>query len=251
MTALETLAADGVLGTLLPGSLLTLHAAEAWRKHLLDQADLRLIASFGDYGLFSYALVNVAAAVLVKPRSDRDRQESVDALVAINEAEATGDALRALRLRQVSASPGNPALRRSWRLFQTTPKKLARQATWRLTSPKTEEALSQLVQMGRAVPISDLFVVRQGVLTGLNSAFLLTEAQVAKLPRREHKWFRPAIMSDSIRNGEVQSRHRVFYPYTETEQGLAITSETVLAKVLPTYFDSYLRPFRSRLEKPQ
>lgn len=246
--ALENLTAGGVLGTLLPGSLLTLHAAEAWRKHLLDQADLRLIASFGDYGLFSYALVNVAAAVLVKPQSDRDRQESVDALVAINEAEATGDALRALRLRQVSASPENPALRKSWRLFQTTPKRLARQATWRLTSPKTEEALSQLVQMGRAVPISDLFVVRQGVLTGLNSAFLLTEAQVEKLPRREHKWFRPAIMSDSIRNGEVQSRHRVFYPYTETEQGLAITSETVLAKVLPTYFDSYLRPFRSRLE---
>lgn len=246
--ALETLTAGGVLGTLLPGSLLTLHAAEAWRKHLLDQADLRLIASFGDYGLFSYAQVNVAAAVLMKPRSDRDRQESVEALVAINEAEATGDALRALRLGQLHTSPENPPLRKSWRLFQTTPKKLARQATWRLTSPKTEEALRQLVQMGRAVPIGDLFSVRQGVLTGLNSAFLLTESQIAKLPTREHKWFRPAIMSDSIRNGEIQSRHRVFYPYTETEQRLAITNEAVLVKLLPAYFEGYLHPVRIRLE---
>ena len=58
--------------------------------------------------------------------------------------------------------PEAPQLQKSWRLFQTTPKKLARQATWRLTSPKTEEALGQLVQMGRAVPIDDLFSVRQG-----------------------------------------------------------------------------------------
>ena len=246
--ALGTLTLGGVLGTLMPGSLLTLQAAEAWRKHLLDQADLRLIASFGDYGLFSYAQVNVAAAVLMKPRSDRDRQESVEALVAINEPEATGDALRALRRRQMHISPHNPQLGKSWRLFQTTPRKLARQATWRLTSPKTEEALRQLVRMGRAVPIGDLFSVRQGVLTGLDSAFLLTEPQIAKLPRRERKWFRPAIMSDSIRNGEIQSRHRVFYPYTDTEQGLAITNEAVLAKLLPAYFDGYLRPARSRLE---
>ncbi len=246
--ALETLTLGGVLGTLLPGSLLTLQAAQAWRKHILDQADLRLIASLGDYGLFSYAQVNVAAAVLMNPRSDGDRQESVQALVAINEAEATGDALRALRRRQMHLSPDISPLRKSWRLFQTTPKKLARQATWRLTSPKTEEALSQLVQMGRAVPIDDLFAVRQGILTGLNSAFLLTERQIEKLPRRERKWFRPAIMSDSIRNGQLQSRHRVFYPYTETEQGLAITSEAVLAKLLPAYSDRYLRPVRSQLE---
>ena len=245
--ALKCLTLGGVLGTLLPGSLLTLQAAEAWRKHLLDQADLRLIASLGDYGLFSYAQVNVAAAVLVKPRSDWDRQESVAALVATNEADATGDALRALRRRQMRISPDRSPLRKSWRLFHTTPKKLARQATWRLTSPKTEEALSQLVEMGRAVPIGDLFLVRQGVLTGLNSVFLLTEPQIEELPQRERKWFLPAIMSDSIRNGIIRSRHRVFYPYNQ--QGLAITSEAALAKLLPAYLDRYLRPVRSRLEE--
>ena len=95
--ALESLAPGGVLGTLLPGSLLTLQAAEAWRKYLLDQADLRFIASLGDYGLFTYAQVQVAAAVLVRPQSDCDRRESVTALVATNDSGATGDALRTLR----------------------------------------------------------------------------------------------------------------------------------------------------------
>lgn len=245
--ALASLTNGGVLGTLLPSSLLTLQAAGAWRKHLLDQADMRLLASLGAYGLFSYAQVNVAAAVLMKPRSDYDRQESVAALVANNEPDATGDALRALRRRQMHNAPDMPSFRKSWRLFHTTPARLARQATWRLTSPTTERALRQLVEMERAVPIGDLFNVRQGVRTGLKSVFLLKDPQFEELPRREHKWFRPAIMNESIRYGKVRSRHRVFYPYSR--QGLVITTEAALAKLLPAYLDRYLRPVRSRLEE--
>ena len=243
--ALESLTQGGVIGTLLPASLLTLEAAEAWRRHLLDQADLRLIASLGDYGLFSYAQVNVAAAVLTSPRSGLDRQADVAALVATDEADATGDALRALRRRRMENADAQ-SFSKSWRLFRTTPEKLARQATWRLVSPRTEEALSRLVEMGRAAPVGDLFNVRQGVLTGLNSVFLLKETQVAELPLDEHSWFRRAIVNESIRNGMVRSRHRVFYPYTR--KGLAITSERILAKVLPDYFERYLLPARSRLE---
>ncbi len=244
--ALKCLTPGGVLGTLLPGSLLTLQAAETWREHLLDQADLRLIASLGDYGLFSYAQVHVAAAVLVRPQSARDRQESVAALVAANNADATGDALRALRSTQLS-SPGPPLVDKSWRLFHTTTENLRRQATWRLTSPHTERALSRLVDTGRAVPIGNIFNVRQGVHTGLNSVFLLTTSQVDELPQRERQWFLPAIMNDSIRNGRVELRHRVFYPYDQ--QGLAITSEVDLVRLLPKYFERYLQPARSRLEK--
>lgn len=244
--ALECLTPGGVLGTLLPGSLLTLQAAETWRKHLLDHADLRLIASLGDYGLFNYAQVHVAAAVLVRPQPGRDRQESVAALVAANNADATGDALRALRSTPVAAR-GLPVGHKSWRLFHTTAGKLRHQATWRLTSPQTERALTRLVDIGRAVPIGKLFNVRQGVQTGLNSAFLLTTSQIDELPQRERKWFLPAIMNDSIRNARVEVGHRVFYPYDK--RGLVITSEVELVRLLPKYFEHYLQPARSRLAK--
>ena len=63
------------------------------------------------------------------------------------------------------------------------------------------------------MPIGDIFNVRQGVQTGLNSVFVLTTSQVEELPQRERKWFLPAIVNDSIRNGQVEVRHRVFYPY--------------------------------------
>jgi type I restriction-modification system DNA methylase subunit len=67
--ALEALNPNGVLGTLFPSSLLSLKAASAWRERLIDLADLRLLAAIGDFGLFSHAKVQVAAAIFSKSES--------------------------------------------------------------------------------------------------------------------------------------------------------------------------------------
>jgi type I restriction-modification system DNA methylase subunit len=64
--ALKSLRPGGALGTLFPASLLSLKAASAWRERLLDLSDLRFLASIGDFGLFSHAMVQVAAAVFTK-----------------------------------------------------------------------------------------------------------------------------------------------------------------------------------------
>ena len=243
--ALESLAPGGALGTLLPGSLLSLKAAEAWRKDLLDQSDVRFIASLGDYHLFTYAHVQVAAVVLAKPQTDRDRRESVTALVTANDPEATGNALRKLRLTK--HSPPDLLDDTTWSLFHISAGNLRRRATWRLTSSRTEQALSRLVDVGGAVPIGDLFDVRQGVRTGSNSVFLLTTSQVEDLPPKERKWFQPAIMNESIKHGEIDVSHRVFYPYNQL--GLAITSEVELIRQTPVYFERYLQPERIQLER--
>ena len=50
--------------------------------------------------------------------------------------------------------------------------------------------------------MADLFQVRQGVRTGDNTAFLLDEAALKALPGRERRYFRRAIMSDPILDGE-------------------------------------------------
>ncbi len=71
--AIDFLAPGGAMGVLLPSSLLTLQAAEAWRTDLSERTDIRLLASLGDYGLFAHALVQVAAAVMAKPTNPAAR----------------------------------------------------------------------------------------------------------------------------------------------------------------------------------
>ena len=244
--AIDSLAPGGVLGTLLPASVLTLWAAEKWRRTLLDETDLTFIASLGDYGLFRYAQVQVAAAVFARRRPDRKRIESVEVLVATNDSGATGDALRTLR--RIKRLPVGQVLgKKSWRLFRTPLGSLQRRTTWRLTSPTTEEALGRLMGLGGVVRIGDLFHVRQGVRTGLKRVFVLPTWKVDELPEKERPWFRPAIMNESISDAQIETGYRVFYPYDE--HGLAIRSEADLLDLVPVYVERYLQPMRSQLKE--
>ena len=240
--AIDILSAGGALGVLLPSSLLTLQAAEAWRTDLLERTDLRLIASLGDYGLFAHALVQVAAAVMLKPTNPAARRGTTTALVTTNSAEATGDALRTLRRshRRDLGSGEDDA----WRLFEVATAKLQSRPTWRLITPSTEAALSKLIDAG-AARVSDLFQVRQGVLTGDNKAFVLDNDAFETLPKQEKFFFKPAVMNHSIQDGRLRLLYWVFFPYDI--EGPHFKTEDELLAAVPTYAERFLIPRREKL----
>jgi SAM-dependent methyltransferase len=246
--AIDLIEPGGAFGVLLPSSLLTLQAAENWRADLLERLDLRLLASLGDYGLFTYALVQVAAAVFAKPSGPNGRRGSTIALTTTNSADATGNALRALRRsgRKGGAIGGDGAIGEdnTWRLFELPTSSFMRRPTWRLASPRTEAALSRLIDSG-ASRISDLFEVRQGVRTGNNQAFLLDKQEFTSLPAREKKFFKPAVMNESIQDGRLQQLYWVFYPYSQ--HGALFESELALLKAVPIYAKRFLTPKREAL----
>ena len=91
LRALEALKPGGTLGTLFPASLLSLKAASAWRERLLDISDLEFLGSIGDFGLFSHALVQVAATVFSKGHKPG---REFTALITENDPHATSAALR-------------------------------------------------------------------------------------------------------------------------------------------------------------
>ena len=241
--ALDVLSSGGVLGTLLPSSLLALNAASKWRRDVLDRATMNFIASLGDYGLFPYAQVQVAIAVLSKPSPTTPPQDAVSVLLTDNDRDATGNALRALR----KAGPNRESILEAgdWRLFRTSASGLRTRPTWRLVPQKTQVALDRLRDAGYALPAGNLFRIRQGVLTGLNSVFLLRQTQLEALPQVEQRWFRSAITNETLRAGHVVSERFVFYPYQA--EGLAITTEEQLIKELPEYFKRHLQPKREQL----
>ena len=234
--ALRSLAPGGVVGALMPSSLLNLESAGSWRDALLEKASLRFIASLGDHGLFAHALVSVAAVVL-KVRQVGEVPTSITALVTSNTSEATGEALRAVRREDpsVSGSLYTP----NWRLFSVSEAAFGSRPTWRLTSPETEAMIERVLD-GGALPVDDLFDVKQGVLTGLNKAFLLSNDELGRLPEEERIYFRAATVSESISNGTISPTHVVFYPHT-CDGNLFATEEEVRAAV-PAYYRRYLKP---------
>lgn len=241
LRALEALKPGGVLGTLFPASLLSLNAASVWRDRLLDLGDLRFLASIGDFGLFSHAMVQVAAAVLSKAHAPN--QEFV-ALITENDPQATSMALRQLR-RQEQGVNTAPMVEEAWSLFPVPVDGLRGRPTWRLPTPKAERVLKLLSQAGLPT-IGQLFDIAQGIQTGFNGALLLTSEELNLLPTKERQYFRQATMSDSIQNGRVVSPYWLFFPHGAN--GGIFADETAVRKAVPKYFARFLEPNRTKLQ---
>ena len=237
--AIAALKPGGALGCLFPASLLSLTSATNWRHGLIERSGLRFLASIGDFGLFEYALVQVAAAVFVNGASDRE----VLTLWTGNDASATGAALR--HLRQIEAAAGSTAQEdKAWRLGRMPSARLASLPDWRLRSPRVERLIKEL---GEAIPttVADLFKVQQGIRTGLKDAFLLAREQWLALPPAEQRYFRKAVTNSSIRDGRLETNEYIFYPYKRGQPSFA--TETELAAAVPTYFARHLEPHQTTL----
>ena len=239
--ALEALKPSGALGTLFPASLLSLKAAAAWRERLLDLSDLRFIASIGDFGLFSHALVQVAAAVFTKDhRPDRE----VLALITENDPQATSAALRQLRRQQHEPAPA-PLVEDAWSLFPIAARALHDRPTWRLPNPRAERVLRAISQAGLP-SIGQVFDIAQGIQTGLNDALLLTHDELAALPPKERRYFRRATMTDSIQQGRIVKAYWLFFPHSIDSPLFA--NEAAVREAVPRYFAEYLEPYAQRLK---
>jgi type I restriction-modification system DNA methylase subunit len=241
LRALNRLKEGGVLGTLFPASLLVAKSAEPWREHLLQTGEMRFLASLGDYGLFSYALVQVAALVLVKGQQAQPSDEVLTVWTG-DEKAATGDALRALR----SISARQTSIREEgdlWRVAFTPQASFRARSNWRLRPNKLEHILEELRETTQT-RVSDLFSVQQGIRTGGNDVFLLSRESLNHLPRAERKYFRPAVTNRSIENGRVSIYEYVFYPYGPDRN---LASEQELQERVPVYFKRYLLPHQPRL----
>jgi len=235
--AVRSLTPGGVLGCVLPASLLTSQTGLSWRERLSEQGSLQLLGCFEGYKYFPTSLVETAFIVYRKDSESKQKLRSVEVLISNEGSEDA--ALRALRLESeaVLSIKGVERFERSLQAF--SPK------SWR---PLRENAYKEKDRLAAlALPrIDDLFKIKQGVRTGNNRVFVLKVSQYEELSRRERKFFRPAAGGGSIRNGQLRQEEYVFYPYA-TDGRLLCSSEGELKDSLPTYYAKYLAPAKSAL----
>jgi adenine-specific DNA-methyltransferase len=239
--AIEALPAGGALGVLFPASLLSLKAAASWRNRLLELGGLRLLASIGDFGLFSHALVQVACAVVSKSGTPASE---FTALITENDPRSTSAALRHLR-KEGAKTLSTPVIEDGWSLFPVPGAALRNRPTWRFPTPSDEKVLRSLGEAALAV-VGDLFEIAQGVQTGLNDTLLLPEDRWQSLPPKEREYFRLATKTDSIQNGRVVKKYFVFFPHTR--HGPLFADEDEVRSAVPNYFRYHLFPNAQRLQ---
>ncbi|MYB38190.1 MAG: N-6 DNA methylase [Gammaproteobacteria bacterium] len=243
---LQALRAGGAMGSLVPSSLLALDMAKPWRDELLDVAQIRGLASLGEIGLFRHAMVQVTM-VTMRKRGKRGVDTDPSVLVAGNSSAATGNALRALRRDQATIDLTRPTTGSGWRRFSVSHATLRQRPVWPLTPPALEAAIEELRAAERLALVGETFVVREGVHTGRNAAFVLPRSEVMRLPLPEQKWFRPAAVNEAIGDGRIRHRRDVFYPYIDGE--LAIGDEATLEAQVPQYAARHLRPREAELRR--
>lgn len=243
LLAVTRLRPGGVLGCLFPSSLVELQSADLWRRALLERAQLKFLATLGDHGLFAYALVQIAAAVFRNEQPHND--DLLLTLWTSDDKEVTGEALRGLRSVPVGERAGVED-HSTWRLAWVPAAQVRSAPSWRMRSPRADRLVDEVAET-TLTNVSNLFNVRQGILTGYNRAFLVDADEWSRFPDGERAFFKPAVMNRSIVDGRVEILDYVFYPYRNGAS--AFLDEVELERSVPEYFRKTLAPSKAELRR--
>lgn len=238
----QGLKSRGVVGCVVPASLLDSLSAKPLRQQMERRLEIRLLARLGSHTLFDKALVDTA--LLVGRKDPAPRNERTWVLWSDSRFESTARALRALRsLAGRPAADATPLPRVRGNAGFSVYERPVRSPLlgW---GPRPHEAWKLLTDLDDARRAGQLFEIKQGVRTGKNDVFVLTK-EFERIPHKERRYFRRAVVNKSIRDGRLVDVAWVFYPYDAS--GLSLESESELSEAVPFYYSTYLLPAREEL----
>jgi adenine-specific DNA-methyltransferase len=237
--AVSSLSPSAVIGTVLPASFLDGSSSAPLREFLLQSATVELSARLGNQAVFSDVTVDPALLIL-KRRMSLPVADPTLLMWADHATGSSDQALRALRRHEVPRLPMCLEDQRNFSIYCVPSLQSAKD--W---APRPYASAKALSAMTGNVLVGARFSVQQGTITGLNAAFLVDNADYHALPKHEQQFFRPAIVNETIKNGQIVPGMWVFYPYGESVP--TITSEADLKRKLPVYFQTRLNPYKEAL----
>ena len=240
--ACESIKNDGVLGAVLPNSILNDAAYKGLRFRLLDEMNLQLVGGLGSF-VFETVLAYTSMLVAKKQRNMIGADTTI--LWTNNVVGAAEEALKALRKSHSStAIVDEPnysiykgeigASQESWK-----PEK----ARFIVEKAKLERNLGN----GLFSTIGKLFDIVQGVRTGANRVFIIDQSLYTSFSSEEKAYFRPSVDNLAVQNGKLSVVNFVFYPYTTGLEQIA--SEDDLAAKVPDFYNKILKPRQKQLEE--
>lgn len=233
------LSTTGVLGCVVPSSLLTLDAYKKLRNSAFQQVGLNLIGKLGNF-IFEDALTDVSLIIAYKPKTN----SIPTVLWTRNEKGVAQNALR--DLRKMYYSSDFSVNEKNYSIFQPLTFPIIEES-WKTISLKENELIKiieRFVFEKKLVRVKDIFSVKQGINSGNNNVFKLTKEEFSEFGTEEKKYFRPVIDNSAIKSGVLKYSNFVWYPYDEN--GIQIKSEHEFRQCSPIYFKK-IYPFKEQL----
>jgi len=240
--ALNHLNENGVIGCVVPSSILTLDSYSKLRTDTNDLVDIKLLGKLGNF-IFEDALTDVSFVIGKKPKTDH-----IPTIIwTRNEKGVAQEALRDLRKsiynNQVTLDKPNfsiyqpisfPILKENWQPIS-------------LENHNFLKVIERFITEKKLFRIEDIFSVRQGIRQGAKDIFKIFDSDFVNLPEKEKKYFRPVVDNDAIVDGQLFLNKHIWYPYNES--GILLENEESVIENTSSFYNSNLNPNRLILEK--
>ena len=244
--ALNHINENGVIGCIIPSSILTLDSYSKLRTNTRDLVDIKLLGKLGNF-IFEDALTDVSFVIGKKSLS----KHMPKVIWTRNEKGIAQEALRDLRKsiynNKLTSDDDNfsiyqpvsfPILKESWSPISIENHNLM----------KDIERFVAEKKLSRAI---DIFNVKLGIRTGNNDVFKISNEEYSKIPKSERYLFRSSTENQSFVRNQLEVLNYVWYPY-DVENGIMLfTDEKELQKNAPFIYDKILIPNKEALENRQ
>lgn len=233
--AIQHLNQEGVLGCVIPSSILTLDAYKNLRATANELLTIDFIAKLGNF-VFEDALTDVSIFIGQKPKTNL----IPTLLWTSNEKGVAQNALR--DFRKMMYSNELTVNEKEYSIYQPTSFPLIKE-NWKPISLKEKEllkAIDRYVAVKKLVKIEDVFNVEQGIRQGVKNIFKVSESEYEAMPQNEKTYFRLVVDNDAINDATLFKKQYIWYPYNKA--GMKLKSEDELAAKANTFYVNKLKP---------
>ncbi len=237
--AIQSLGENGVLGAVLPSSILVQDQYEPLRDVARQIMSINTVAQLGNF-VFSEALADTSFILGEKNKvlsyvplniwcSNRE-QSAYDAMKGWRKMQYDNASQRIDDYYNIYRPSHFPLVKNSWRVL-----------------PQCDDTFLQNVKVkemnGDLRPLINIFDVRQGVIKGNRELFEISKYDYEQLPKSEKRLYRQMASSDSIESGYVKDDIYLWYPYSQGD--LIIKTEEELKQYEQSY--KWLIPHKDSL----
>lgn len=233
--AIQHINQEGVLGCVIPSSILTLDAYKNLRAATNDLLTIDFIAKLGNF-VFEDALTDVSIFIGQKPKTNL----VPTILWTSNEKGVAQNALR--DFRKMVYSNELTVNEKEYSIYQPSSFPLIKE-NWKPISLKENEllkAIDRFVTAKKLTKVEDIFNVEQGIRQGIKNIFKIDESEYQVIPQNERKYFRSVVDNDAINDATIFKKHYIWYPYNKS--GMIFKSEEELAEKATQYYKNILKP---------